>query len=326
MGVTDRVPRFPAAAALASMPPTTRAVFSRPPLPSPHQEALEFEFFRRVVLPNGTFKTTTSNRLNDLNQALLPFLAGIPERPIRIIDVAISSGVSTLEWYDYLASQQIPCDITGTDLTIHASLVTFASQLALLIDPKRNILHMDILGRGARPSPTGSHALVTGLMRILLRGAMLFERPLPPLQGHVCESAKGRFLRCEPVTLLTRRFVPRDSLHLLEEDLLSADHPEFKGAFHVVRAANVLNRAYFSEAQLLRIIDNLKDRMKENGLLVVCRTDDNGVNHATICQRIAGEFSLLHRLGNGSEIEDLLITATAPPRLGAHTLFPVPHQ
>jgi hypothetical protein len=306
--------RFPTTGALASMPPTTRAVFSQPPLPSPHQEALEFEFFRRVVLPNGTYKTTTANRLNDLNQALLPFLTRIPERPIRIIDVGISSGVSTLEWCEYLASQQIAYDITGTDLTIHASLVTFASKLALLIDPKRNILHMDILGRGARPCPTGSYALVTGLMRVLLRGAILFERPLPPLRGNVRESAKGRFLTCEPVTLLTRRFAPRDSLHLLEEDLLAADHPEFKGAFHVVRAANVMNRSYFCQAQLLRIIDNLKERMKDNGLLVVCRTDDSGLNHASICQRTGGGFHLLHRLGNGSEIEDLLITATAPPR------------
>ena len=263
MGVSDPARRFPAAATPTFTHPTTRAVFSRPPLPSPHQEALEFEFFRRVALPNGTSKTTVANRLNDLNQALLPYLARIPDRPIKIIDVGVSSGVSTLEWHEHLASQHIPCDITATDVTIHASLVTFASPLALLIDPKRNILHLDILGRGSHPGTTGPYGLFTALLRMLLRGAMLVERPLPPLRGQVRESAKGRFLTCEPVTLLTRRFVPHDSLHLLEEDLLAAGQPQFKGAFHVVRAANVLNRSHFSERQLLQIIDNLKNRLRK---------------------------------------------------------------
>jgi hypothetical protein len=309
MGVIGAIPWFSATGARVSVHPTTRAVFSKPPLPSPRQEALEFEFFRRVTLPNGSFKTTTANRLNDLNQALLPYLRRIPDHPIKIIDVGVSSGVSTLEWHEHLASEHIPCDITGTDLTIYASLVTFAPLLALLIDAKRNILHMDILGCGARPSSTGFHAPVTVLMRILLRGAMLIERPLAPLQGQVRESAKGRFLTCEPITLLTRRFVDGDSLHLLEEDLLAAsDQPQFRGAFHVVRAANVLNRSYFPERQLLQIVQKLKSRLKENGLLIVCRTDDTGRNHATICEYSGGTFRVLHRLGNGSEIEDLLTT------------------
>jgi hypothetical protein len=312
MGVIDAIPWFPATGVRASTRPTTRAVFSQPPLPSPRQEALEFEFFRRVTLPNGSYKTTAANRLNDLNQALLPYLRRIPDRPIKIIDVGVSSGVSTLEWHEHLASEHIPCDITGTDLTIHASLVTFVPQLAILIDAKQNILHMDILGRGIRPCSEASHTPVTVLMRLLLRGAMLIERPLPPLQGQVREAAKGRFLTCEPVTLLTRRLVVRDSLHVLEEDLLAADQPQFTRVFHVVRAANVLNHSYFSERQLLQIIQKLKSRLKENGLLIACRTDDTGRNHASICQCTGGTFRVLHRLGNGSEIEDLL-TAAPPP-------------
>src|ERR1700739_2105034 len=117
---------------------TTRQFFGKTAV-NLDQESVEYEFFRRVVLPNGTFKTTLANRLNDLNQAVLPYIARIAERPVKILDVGISSGVSTLEWHDQLLAERITCDITGTDLTIYASLVSFARQLSVLIDGNRNI-------------------------------------------------------------------------------------------------------------------------------------------------------------------------------------------
>jgi hypothetical protein len=100
--------------------PTTRKFFGKTAV-NLNQESAEYEFFRRVVLPNGTFKTTLANWLDDLNQAALPYIARITERPVKILDVGVSSGVSTLEWHDQLLAERITCDITGTDLTIYAA-------------------------------------------------------------------------------------------------------------------------------------------------------------------------------------------------------------
>jgi hypothetical protein len=287
--------------------PTTQEVFGKTPPPPAAQEFLEREFLERVVLPNGTFKTTTANRLDDLNLAVLPWVARISDRPIQIMDVGVSSGVSTLEWHNFLGENGIPLDMVGTDLTIYTSLVNLTSRLAVLVDRDRNILHVDVFGHGAPARADGLLGIVTGMIRLLFRAAMSVDRRLPPLQGRVRETAQGRLLHCEPVTLLTRRLLQRASLRIFEEDLLAPERPEFKQAFHVVRAGNILNRAYFSDQVLVQIIAKLKERLRPNGLLIVCRTTRDGVNHATLFECGAkSRLRVLLRLGSGSEIEELL--------------------
>jgi hypothetical protein len=288
--------------------PTTREVFASSPVPpASGQEFLEREFFERVHLPNGTIKTTNAHRMDDLNAAVLPYIAQISDRPLRVMDVSISSGVSTLEWHDFLAANGIACDLIGTDLTVYTSLVSLTSRLAVLIDRHRNILHVDAFGRGAPPRANGLQGIAAGMIRLLFDAAMLVDRRLPPLHGQVRQSAKGHLLKCEPVTLLTRGISERETLHIAEEDLLAPEQPEFKEAFHVVRAANILNRAYFSTQVLAQVSKKLKARLKPNGLLIVCRTDHEGVNNATLFQSGPQGLRVLHRLGAGSEIEELLV-------------------
>jgi len=116
------------------------------------QEFLERKFFDHVVLPNGTFKTTNARRLDDLNHAVLPHLPQNPGRALKIMDVSISSGVSTLEWHDFLLQNGIPVEMVGTDLTVYTSLISFGPRLAALIDRNRNILHLDAFGLGISPA------------------------------------------------------------------------------------------------------------------------------------------------------------------------------
>jgi hypothetical protein len=291
----------------ATTRPTTKQVFGTRVASAAGQDFLERKFFDRVVLPNGTFKTTNAHRMDDLNQAVLPFLPRIPGRPLKIMDVSISSGVSTLEWHDFLAANGIPSDMVGTDLTVYTSLVSLGSQLAALIDRDRNILHLDAFGRGAPPRGEGLAGFAAGMIRMLFEAAMAMERDLPPLRGRVRETAEGRMLKCEPVTLLTRGFSERETLHVFEEDLLGEERTEFKGAFHVLRAANILNHSYFSDDALGRIAKKLTARLKPRGVLIVCRTSDEGQNNATIFESIPGsKLRVLSRMGTGSEIEDLL--------------------
>jgi chemotaxis methyl-accepting protein methylase len=287
--------------------PSTRAVFQKTAASVHEQDVLEYEFFIRVVLPNGTVKTTQPHRLDDLNRAALPYIERHSERPVKIMDVGVSSGVSTQEWYDQLSASNISCDITATDLTIYASLVSFAPHLSALIDGNRNILHLDVWDRGMPPSATGLRGFCAATIRMLFHGAMMVDGHLPPLQGRIREAAKGRLLRCEPLTLLSRKLTQNESLRVVEEDLIAPERPDFKAAFHVVRAANVLNRIYFSDQTLVQIIKKLNQRLKPNCILIVCRTDKAGVNHATIFESVANAtLRIIFRLGDGSEIEQLV--------------------
>ena len=171
--------------------PSTRAVFQETAASVHDQEALEYEFFIRVVLPNGTAKTTQPHRLDDLNRAVLPYIERLSDRPVKIMDVGVSSGVSTREWYDQLSASNISCDITATDLTIYASLVSFAPQLSALIDGNRNILHLDVWDRGTPPSAKGLRGVCAATIRMLFHGAMMVDSHLPPLQGRIREAANA---------------------------------------------------------------------------------------------------------------------------------------
>src|SRR5438477_7502391 len=106
--------------------PTTRQVFGARLSTSAGQEFLERKFFEHVALPNGTFKTTAAHRLDDLNQAVFPHLPQLPGRALKIMDVGISSGISTLEWHDFLSDSGVRFEMIGTDLTVYTSLVSLA--------------------------------------------------------------------------------------------------------------------------------------------------------------------------------------------------------
>jgi hypothetical protein len=85
----------------------------------------------------------------------------------------------------------------------------------------------------------------------------------------------------------------------------------------VVRAANILNRAYFSDTQLRQMLANLKRSLTAGGVLMVCRTGEGNRTAGTLFRLTdEGEFSVVERLNEGSELEDLVTSlGTAADRL-----------
>jgi hypothetical protein len=76
----------------------------------------------------------------------------------------------------------------------------------------------------------------------------------------------------------------------------------------VLRTMNVLNLCYFSREQLLRGVAAAWADLATGGIWIVGRTIiETGENHATIFHKEAAGFQPLERLGNGSEIEDLVV-------------------
>ena len=95
-------------------------------------------------------------------------------------------------------------------------------------------------------------------------------------------------------------------LRAVEDDILeNKDYPQ---RFHVLRAANILNLAYFDTATLQRMLRNLRSRLQPGGLLIICRTNDADVNNATVFTlEKDGRFTATARLNEGSEIADLVL-------------------
>jgi hypothetical protein len=117
--------------------------------PSAYAAELEDAFFRAVRLANGTYKTTRTERLSDLNRLVERHLPN--HRPLNIKDVAVSSGVSTVEWSNELRESGIDHKLTATDLTIAGLLVGFTDRLRVLFDTNGTILQVDVSGYPVYP-------------------------------------------------------------------------------------------------------------------------------------------------------------------------------
>ena len=300
--------------------PTVHEVFLASGTSVEEQNALERQFFTRVALRNGTFKTTYPNRLDDINEAFLPHLVRLADRPIRIMDVGASSGISTIEWYAYLSRLGIDSDITGSDLTIHASLLTlrFTSKVAALLDRKGNIVHFDLFGIGwspqSRRSPLQHHPFLRTFLKqqanrgltALFRTATMIDGNPPLAKAVGITPLYGFVLKYQPIALLSRSFANNDRLRMIEDDLLAENNSKLCHAFDVIRAANILNLVYFPVHLIGRILVTLKQRLKEGGLLIVIRTGLSGENNASIFRLSNNRFCVVDRFGDGSEIEPIV--------------------
>jgi hypothetical protein len=241
-------------------------------------------FFARVQLANGVFKATAPHRLDDVNTLVARFLPA--ERPLELMDVAVSSGVTTQEWSRQLSADGIDHHITAGDTDIDATWVSY--RLAdILVDATGHILYADLLGRGVR---TGREFASSIVPMTLARAVLRASRLLRP--------------RVRRVRLISPDVARNPAITVVADDLFER-RPEFESRFHALRAANILNRGYFHEDTLRKGLCNLSRRIAPGGLLVVCRTDNLAVSHATVFRRDGDSLRPIARLGNGSEIESL---------------------
>jgi len=260
----------------------------------------EARFFSSLRLKNGTYKITRSHRLDDLNDLVNQL---VPRRHLKVMDVAVSSGTTTLEWIEALHKVGIDHDMTAGDSFMFGFIVSIGKNLHVLADKSGHPLQFEVF-RETLPIPLpGNRALLKNLAPLLLcYGSLnlLFGGKRKPRSSNI----PG--LVCRPVTLLSRRLRQQPNIRLIEDDILTSK--AFPAFFDVVRAANILNRDYFDDATLKLMLGNLRVRLARNGLLVVCRTDNEGMNRASVfALRDCDHLEVVARLGAGSDIEDLAL-------------------
>ena len=263
-------------------------------------EEREDLFFHSIELRNGTRKTTQHRRLDDLNALVQPLLP--PQRPLEIMDVAVSSGVSTAEWLMALENAGIECRMLAGDAVVDAFLISMGKRLRALADRTGHLMQLDIGGKAVRLPPPRRRDQFRYLPSILLMKAAtcLFAlQPAAPAQRRLG-------VTCAPLTLLSPSLNRLPQLRAVEDDILV--NTSYQRRFHVLRAANILNLAYFDLATLQRMLLNLRARLLPGGLLIVCRTSETGMNHATVFTLEAdGRFKTIACLNQGAEIADLVL-------------------
>lgn len=270
-------------------------------------EDLQRDFFDCLRLKNGVYKTTYARRFDDLNTWMADYLPAI--RPLQVLDLAISSGVSTLEWVQALAEAGIDFHMTGTDLTIAGTLVSFGERLHAVLDDTNWPMLFEIDGNWLSGRPRKRDILRYAFSLALIKSALLlWASRYRESKSQETQNILGVSTTTRSINLVIPKLTKHSRVTVREANILSESSLE--GTFHVIRAANILNKSYFDNQALTKIVQNLRYHLAIGGILIVCRTDPHqeGLNRATIFELNGRrQFVTKSRLNGGSEIEELVL-------------------
>jgi len=265
-----------------------------------HDEA---RFFGGLRTGNFTFKRTGEGRLRAVDRALIECLDRADARIDTVLDLGISSGVTTAELAAAIAQSGRTVSMTGTDRGLAARIVDLPMGCRALVEPSGHVLQYEILGRAMRPW-TRRLDYLTGM----IVAQKVVDRTLGPLARSRARTAEAG----SPVALVSPRLSQSDAIRLIEDDI-TVRNPALVGGFDLIRAANILNRHYFEPADLQRAVDNVRSYLRGPGAwLLVLRTHGEDGHRGTLF-RVAGDrgLAVVERWGGGSEVESMFLQAPA---------------
>ncbi len=284
-------------------------------LDSSRLDHLESQFFGMLRVDGHINKTTLKGRLVDINAFLDRYLAFKQLHVHELLDVGVSSGITAWDWLQSLSAAGRKVRITATDLVLEAFLVTIAPCLRVLTDIHGNALQYDVLGLGVRPGRPRPRDFFVGQWVLSLFMRCLWRRykiqRLRLFDATLSEKCFG----CDPrqgirIRLISQQIPEDPNLVFVQDDLFAPLPSEFIGRFDVVRAANILNLAYFSSEKIVAVSRRLKQCCRPGGILLVCRTWEDGSNHGTIFRLEPNDaLKPVVRFGCGSEVENLVLQA-----------------
>lgn len=281
-------------------------------------ENLEKEFFSMIRMYGKVNRTTWSKRLIDVDEQIEKYVNQSKLSPTQYLDVAVSSGISTWDWYQNLMRSGRPCNMTATDLVINAFLVPIGYGMQVLTDRHGTALQYDFFGYGIRPGQPRPRDTLSGIILISKMMDLAYRLRLRKLGLIIKKGVSHDYstiFKLQPdiqkIRLVSPR-IPEDALiNFIEDDLFSPVPEEMRERFDVVRIANLLNHDYFLLNDILTICRRLKKCLaKPNSLFIVCRTRLDNSNHGTIFSLSVNNMLIpVMRIGDGSEIESIVTQA-----------------
>lgn len=266
-------------------------------------QEVEDKFFSLIKVGNDIAKKTYAHRLDPVNEIANHLLPNV--RPLRIMDIGISSGVSTLEWVESLEQKELDYHMDAVDLMVRGILIGLRENVDVLADITGRPLLIDLNGKWI-PVPPGKRHLIRYFFQLLIiRGVLQFVAPeltTYALNGKAQDERRWFTASMVPLVYSELRNHPRVTVsegNFFKPASLPAN-------LHVVRAANILNRSYFTDRQLSTIVQNLRGLLCENGLLVICKTDDSGRTAGTVFKVAKQGVEIVKSINGGSEIEELV--------------------
>jgi len=257
----------------------------------PLSREAEYEFFCGLETSNGTKKATGPGRLAQIDNLLFETLARLNVKPRSVMDIGISSGITTADWMNAFEARGQNVDMIATDLVMNVYIYDLGKHLKVLTERGGHLLQIELFGKGLRTYTR---------FRDYFLGGWIWR---PILRSYV-RSRLSKGVRQGPYKLVSPSLRDRTNIQLLDDDILAPTPAELLGNADVVRVANLIQSVYFTDAQMKRAVIAVRERCRgEGSLVVICRDYKNRIEGSIL--RLTGEnrFVVEERIGGGSEAE-----------------------
>jgi hypothetical protein len=251
----------------------------------------ENELYRSIKTSNGTRKSTEPHRLHLIDDLLFDTVSRLKLIPRCVMDVGVSSGVTTLEWMREFDKRDLPVTMIATDLAMKVYMFQIGRNICALTETNGHLLQMEIFGK-----PIYAYRR----RRDYFTGGVIWRNAL-------CGFARSRLSKClrqGPYYLVTPALRGQDRIVLLEDNILAPSPKDLTGCVDIIRIANLIQRVYFTDNEIRRCVQTIRERCRgENSLVIVCRNKPGGLEGSILRLTDRKEFVVEARLGPGSEVE-----------------------
>lgn len=241
--------------------------------------------YRTLVMSNKTTKQTSKERFKELDNLTLDLLE--KKRNPKVLDVGISSGLTTFELFQLLDSQQKNFHLDATDKYPNIKLYKTWFYSTIIDNQKKPI---SIYWGGLYLSNLMSWKYFISKVLFKIISKFIIINPKKVIGVPLFYSGFTELAEKNKV-----RFFDHDVLHPFQ----------FKN-YDFIRVMNILNLSYFSEDQIQKAIVNLRSTLIEGGVLMVGRTF-NKKNHVSIYIKKGSKLVPKQHINNGSEINRIVI-------------------
>ena len=250
--------------------------------PQINSEPVLEKFYTDIYVSNKTSKRTLKNRFPDLNKISFDYLKKQKEPVIH--DTAVSSGISSTEFFDFLKTNNLNFDFYTSDkyaeIHLKKGFITKAYS-------HENQLLFAYVGCLFAVDKNIFFPLTVLLYRIL-------KKINPPT------TYDYKLLLLHPKIL---QKINKNEIEFINYDIFNT---EIKDKFTFVRVMNILNLGYFNEQKIKTALQNILKSMKENAVLLIGRTNSENINNAGFYKKENGKLVHLKDVNKGSEIKQLI--------------------
>jgi hypothetical protein len=259
---------------------------------------------------NGTFRTTFRNRFHDVDAACIDLLQRFfpTQSAIRVEDRAASHGLTSCEWAKRLLPIFPAAEIEASDLLLQLLELSIDGGEIFITEvdgtPLQSIKPPFVVSVHHAESwrnPVRRWAAARARKRFAALGLPHAWIEQPQGSGYCVRPIP--YIHPEAVALARS-----DSRFQFSRRSIFDRSP---APCHVLRTMNILNRAYFSTERLEEGYRAIFDSLQPGGIWVVGRSlEEDLTNHATFFRRTEAGWEVLHRIGDGWELEQMALGLT----------------